>query len=230
MTEFLNSSSFFCVTLTLLAFCAAAAVQKKWKLAILNPILLTAALAMAVLKLLDIPNETYQAGCQALSFLLTPATICLAISFYEQFHSLKKHLPAVAVGVTAGTVASVGAVWVLCRVFRLDAALLASLLPKSVTTAIGVALSGELGGIAAITTAAIIITGILGNIAGPGLCRLFRLTDPVAQGVAFGTASHVIGTTRAMELSALAGAVSSLALTLAGIVTCVLMSALAQFV
>ena len=230
MTEFFNSSSFFCVCLTLIAFCAASALQQKWKLAVLNPIVLSAAAIIVVLKMLDISNETYQAGCQILTFLLTPATICLSISFYEQFQNLKKHLPAVAAGVCVGTVASIGAVWALSRVFGLDRALMASMLPKSVTTAIGVALSSELGGIAAITTAAIIITGIFGNIIGPALCRLFRLKDPVAQGAAFGTAAHVIGTTRAMEMNALAGAVSSLALTLAGIVTCILMSFLAQYV
>ena len=230
MTEFVNSSSFFCVCLTLVAFCAASALQRKWKLAVLNPIVLSAAVVIAVLKVLNISNETYQSGCRILSFLLTPATICLSISFYEQFQNLKKHLAAVAAGVAAGTVASVGAVWLLSRLFGLERALVASMLPKSVTTAIGVALSSELGGIAAITTAAIIITGIFGNIIGPALCRLFRLDDPVAQGAAFGTAAHVIGTTRAMEMNALAGAVSSLALTLAGIVTCILMSFLAQYV
>ena len=230
MTDFIRSSSFFCVALTLIAFCAASTLQKKWKLAIINPILLSAAAVIVVLKVLEIPNETYQAGCQILSFLLTPATICLSISFYEQFQNLKKHLLAVSTGVVAGTVASIGAVWALSRIFDLDSSILASMLPKSVTTAIGVALSAELGGVAAITTAAIIITGIFGNIIGPSLCRLFRLEDPVAQGAAFGTSAHVIGTTRAMEMNALAGAVSSLSLTLAGIVTCIMMSVLAQYV
>ena len=230
MTDLLNSSTFFCVSLTLIAFCAAYALQQKWKLAVLNPIVISAAVIIVTLKVLKIPNATYQAGCQILSFLLTPATICLSISFYEQFRNLKKHLLAVTVGVAVGTVASIGAIWALSKLFGLDRALTASMLPKSVTTAIGVALSTELGGIAAITTAAIVITGIFGNIIGPALCRLFRLDDPVAQGAAFGTSAHVVGTTRAMEMSALAGAVSSLSLTLAGIVTCILMSFLAQFV
>ena len=230
MTDFIRSSTFFCVALTLIAFCAASALQKKWKLAVLNPIVLASAAIIAILKILDIPNETYQAGCQILSFLLTPATICLSISFYEQFQNLKKHLLAVSAGVVAGTVASIGAVWGLSRLFRLDGALLASMLPKSVTTAIGVALSNELGGIAAITTAAIVITGILGNISGPALCRLFRLKSEVAQGVAFGTSSHVVGTAKAAELSQLTGAVSSLSLTVAGIITAVILSFLAQFI
>lgn len=228
MTEFLNSSSFFSVALTLVAFSAASACQKKWKRAILNPIMLSATAVIIVLNLLDIPNETYQAGCRVLSFLMTPATICLAISFYDQFQSLKAHLGAIAAGVLAGTVVSMGAVYGLARLFGLDQALTASMLPKSVTTAIGVALSEEIGGVGAITTAAIIITGVIGNIAGPALCRLFRLRDPVAQGVAFGTAAHVIGTAKAAELSQMTGAVSSLSLTLAGLVTCVIMSFVAQ--
>ena len=229
MTEFLNESSFFCVALTLVAFGGASALQKKWKLTILNPIVLSAAVIVVLLKALDIPNETYQAGCSVLSFLLTPATICLAISFYEQFNALKSHLAAVAVGVLAGTVASLGSIWLMARIFDLDQALTASLLPKSVTTAIGMALSVEIGGVGAITTAAIIITGIGGNIAGPLLCKLFRLEDEISRGVALGTSAHVVGTARAAEMGRMTGAVSSLSLTLAGIITCLIMSFMAQF-
>ena len=157
------------------------------------------------------------------------ATICLAISFYEQFQALKKHLWAVTAGVLAGTVASLGSVYLLCRLTGLDQVLMISILPKSVTTAIGVALSEEIGGIAAITTASIVITGNLGNMAGVMMCRLFRFKSEIAQGVAFGTASHVIGTAKASELSQLAGAVSSLSLTLAGIFTCIILSAVFQY-
>ena len=229
MTDFLNESSFFCICLTLVAFAASSALQKKWRLAILNPIVLSAIAVIIVLNLLEIPNETYQAGCRVLTFLLTPATICLAISFYDQFQALKSHLAAVTAGVLAGTVVSIGSVYFLCRLFGLDQALTASMLPKSVTTAIGVALSEEIGGVGAITTAAIIITGIIGNIIGPALCRVFRLEDEIARGVAFGTAAHVIGTAKAAELGKMTGAVSSLSLTLAGLVTCIIMSFAAQY-
>lgn len=230
MSEFFQGSTYFSVTLTLVAFALGSLCQKKWKIAILNPILLSAILIIAVLRVLDIPNATYQAGCSILSYLLTPATICLAISFYEQFRSLKQHLVAAAIGVLAGTVASLGCIWLMCSVLGLNRELTLSLMPKSVTTAIGMALSTEIGGIGAITTAAIVITGIFGNIIGPALCKLFRLKSEVAQGVAFGTSSHVIGTTRAAEMSQLSGAVSSLSLTLAGLFTCVLLSFLAQFI
>ena len=230
MYDFCTSSSFFAVCLTLIAYSFGTFCQKKWKLAILNPILIAAALVILVLNLLDIPNAVYQTGCAFLSYLLTPATICLAISFYDQFQKLKAHLAAAFWGILAGTVASIGTIWVLAQGFNLDAAITGSLLPKSVTTAIGVALSNELGGIAAITTAAIVITGILGNIAGPSLCRLFRLKSEVAQGVAFGTSAHVIGTAKAAELSQLTGAVSSLSLTVAGLITAITLSFLTQFI
>lgn len=230
MPEFFGNSTFFFVAITIGCFSLANLCQKKLKQPLLNPILVSAIMVIAVLKILNIPNSAYQAGCQALSFLLTPATICLAISFYEQFQKLKHHISAILVGVLAGTVCSIGLIYLLCRFFGLEPVLTASLLPKSVTTAIGVALCEEIGGISAITTAAIAITGIFGNITGPLMCRLFGLKDEVAQGVAFGTSAHVIGTAKATEMSQLAGAVSSLSLTIAGIVTAVLMSFLGQFV
>ena len=229
MLDFVNTSTFFSICLTLVAFGIGTLLQKKWKFAILNPILLGAVLVIAVLKLFQIPNEVYQAGCQLLTFLITPATICLAISCYTQFQTLKSHLPAILLGVIVGTVCSLSSVYLLCLAFGLDKALTMSLLPKSVTTAIGVALSQELGGLAAVTTAVIIFTGILGNILGPTLCKLLRLTEPTAQGVAFGTASHVVGTAKAAQLGELTGAVSSFSLTLAGLLTALFLSFLAQF-
>ena len=155
---------------------------------------------------------------------MTPATICLAIAFAEQLENLKSHLWAILAGVAAGTVSSLASVTLLSRLFGLDAALFTSLLSKNVTTAIGVALSEQAGGIGALTTAAIIFTGILGNTAGLWFSRLFRIREPIAQGVAFGTASHIIGTAKASEQSQLMGAVSSLSLTLAGLITAVLYS------
>lgn len=229
MHDVLADSTYFSVALTLVCFAAAQMLQKKWKLPLLNPILVAAIMVMGVLWVFKIPNCVYQEGCRVLSWLLTPATICLSISFYEQFQKLRKHLLAVAAGVIAGSVSSIGAVWGLCRLFQLDSAVTASLLPKSVTTAIGAAISSEIGGIAAITTAVIVITGVLGNIFGPVLSKWFHFDDEITKGVAFGTASHVVGTSKAAQIGQLCGAVSSLSLVLAGLVTCVLLSFLAQF-
>lgn len=224
MIDLLTSSGFFAIVLTLAAFLIGRFCQEKGKRAVFNPILIGAILVMLVLWALDVPLEQYQQDCKALSFWMTPATICLAIGFYEQLQSLKKHLGAIALGVTAGTMASLLSVWGMCKVFGFSQVLTVSMLPKSVTTAIGVAISEQAGGIGAVTTAAIILTGILGNITGPMLAKIFRLEDPVSQGVAYGTASHVIGTSRATEVSRMAGAVSSLALTLAGLLTVVFLS------
>lgn len=224
MTQILSQSGFFAVALTVTAFCIGAACQRKWKIAILNPILIGAALVMLTLWVLDIPVQQYQQDCKLLTYLITPATICLAIGFYEQLQKLKKHLRAILIGVTGGTLASLLSVWLLSRLFGFSQVLTVSLLPKSVTSAIGVVLSEQAGGVGALTTAIIIITGIFGNAVGPALSKLFRLRDPISQGVGFGTASHVVGTSRAAEISPLAGAVSSLSLTLAGLITAVVMS------
>ena len=224
MRELLTGSSFFCIALTIASFCIGSACQKKWNKAILNPILFGAILVMITLWALDIPVEQYQLDCRPLSYLMTPATICLAIAFFEQLQALKKHLPAIVIGVIGGTLSSLFSVWFLSKLFGFDDVLTVSLLPKSITSAIGVVLSEQAGGIGALTTAVIIVTGIFGNISGPYLTKLFRLNDPISQGVGYGTASHVIGTSRATEISPIVGAVSSLSLTLAGLVTTVIFS------
>ena len=230
MAEMLFSNPYFCVMLTLIVYSFTAALQKKTGLAILNPIILSALAIIGVLLVCDVPNSRYQQSCQILTYLLTPATICLAIGFYEQFQAMKHQMGAVCVGVVAGAVCCMGVLYLLCRFCGFDRVLTLSLLPKGVTNAIAVAVSDEIGGIAAITTVGVAITGTFGNIAGPALCRLLRIREPIAQGVAFGTASHVIGTTRATEMSRLAGATGSLALTITGILTALILSFAAQFV
>lgn len=224
MRDFLTANTYFALFLTFMAFCVGRALQSKWKTPLFNPILVAAVAVMAVLISLGIPVEKYQADCAPLQYLLTPATICFAVGLYEQIGKLKKNLPAILAGVLGGTVVSLVGIRLMCMAFGLDRVLTASLLPKSITTAIGMALCEEAGGIASLATAAIVLTGIVGNMFGPQLCKLFRITDPIAQGVAFGTASHAIGTSKATELSELSGAVSSLSLTFAGLITAVLYS------
>ena len=222
MADFLESISLFPVLLTLGTYQFGLWCQKKTRHALCNPLLIATILSIAVLAATSFDPKVYQTGTAGISWLLTPATVCLAVPLYEQLKVLKKHLPAIVVGITAGVLASLLSILLMCRLFRLDDVLTISLLPKSITTAIGLALTEQSGGITALTTIAIVITGILGNLSGSTLCKLLKISDPIAQGVGFGTASHVIGTSRAMEMDPLTGAVSSLSLAVAGILTAVL--------
>lgn len=222
MAELLTGISLFPLVLTIGAYQIGLWCRKKWEHPICNPILIAVILVIGVLLLTRIPVESYQAGTEGIQWLLTPATVCLALPLYEQLKILKKNLPAILIGVIAGTVTSLVVIVLLCRAFGLANQISVSLLPKSITTAMGIVLSRQNGGIAPLTTTAIIVTGISGSLMGTTLCKLLKLKDPVAQGTAFGTASHVIGTTKATELGSLQGAVSSLSLTVAGILTAIL--------
>ena len=222
MADFLESISLFPVLLTLGTYQFGLWCQKKARHALCNPLLIATILSIAVLAATGFDPKVYQTGTAGISWLLTPATVCLAVPLYEQLKVLKKHLPAILVGVVSGVVTSLLSIFLLCRLFRLEDVVTISLLPKSITTAIALALTEQSGGISALTTFAIVITGILGNLSGSAFCKLMKLTDPVAQGVGFGTASHVIGTSRAMEVDPLTGAVSSLSLAVAGILPAIL--------
>ena len=221
MTEMLTSTGLFAVVLTLGTYEVGLWLRKKTGNALCNPLLISIMLVMAVSGLLKIPAEAYGAKMDGLSWLLTPATVCLAVPLYEQVRVLKKNLPAIFAGVVAGTATSLVCVGLMSRFLALESPILASLLPKSVTTALAIAIAEQMNGIPAVSTAAVIITGIFGCVCGSGLCKLLRIDSPVAQGVAFGTASHVLGTSRAAEISELTGAVSSLSLVVAGILTAI---------
>lgn len=222
MTELLASTGIWALVLTLGLYQLGLLLQKKTGLALCNPILIAAAAVTGLLLGLNIPNEAYQQGMQTVSWLLTPCTVCLAIPLYTQLSALKGNLKAIFLGIAAGTGVSIGMVAGLCALFGLDKTMVVTLLPKSVTSAMAIALAESGGGIVALTAAAVIVTGILGNMAGPWLCRLFKITDPMARGVAYGTAAHVIGTARAREHGELTGAVSSLSLVIAGVLTAVI--------
>ena len=219
----------FSLVLTFGAFQLGLWCQKKLKTPLCNPVLIATILIIGFLLLTGYPNETYQSGTSPFQWLLTPATVCLALPLYRQLKILGKNLWAILSGIAAGTVTSLLSVFLMAKAFRLDDAMLYTLFPKSITTAMGMALAEQLGGIPSITAAVIIVTGILGSLAGSMLCKLFRLKDPISQGVAFGTASHVIGTSRATELGALPGAVSSLSLAVAGILTAILLPIISMF-
>ena len=230
MLEYLLSLSLLPMALTIGAFMLGAWVQKKTKCVAFNPIIVAVILIVGFMLLTKYPVENYQAGTKPISWFITPATVCLALPLYEQLKTLKKNLPAILVGVLAGTVTSLLVVFGMCLLFKTDRSITVSLLPKSITTAMGIVLSSQNGGIEALTAAVIIVTGIIGNLSGSLLCKIFRIKDPIAQGVAFGTASHVVGTSRANELSPLTGAVSSLSLATAGIFTAILFPIMLMFI
>lgn len=228
MTELLQIS-ILPVVLTLFAYQMGVVCQKKFKLPIFNPILIGMIIVILTLNLTGLGTGEYQQGIKLMSWLMTPATVCLAVPMYEQFQALKNNLKAIAAGVAAGALSCLAILLLGCLVLHFDRNLTISLLPKGITAAIGVALTELFGGTPSITTLGISVTGIGGNMFGVAFCKLFRITDPIAQGVAFGTGAHVIGTAKANEISPLTGAVSSLSLVVAGLLTALLFPVIANF-
>lgn len=221
MTELILNSAYFGAVLSIGAFLLGRTLQKRVKHPLCNPLLIAIVLVILFLLVFDLDYESYQRSARYLSYFLTPATVCLAIPLYEQFELLKKNLRAVLAGIGSGVLASLCSVLALSLLFRLDHASYVTFLPKSITTAIGMGVSEELGGYVSITVAVIILTGILGNMFAETACRLFRITEPIARGVAIGSASHALGTAKAMELGPVEGAMSSLSIVVSGLLTVV---------
>ena len=229
MSEMIVNSTYFGVVLSIGAFLVGRALQKRFKHPLCNPLLIAIVLVILFLLVFHVDYESYQSSAKLLSSLLTPATVCLAIPLYEQFELLKKNVKAVLAGIVSGVLSSLCCVLVLALLFHLDHASYVTFLPKSITTAIGMGVSEELGGYVSITVAVIILTGILGNIFAQSACRLFRITEPIARGVAIGSASHAIGTAKAMELGEIEGAMSSLSIVVSGLLTVIGAAVFANF-
>ena len=224
MNELLNIS-ILPLIVTLVAYQIGVICQKKTRSALCNPILIAVILVLGFIFLTGMELDTYQTGTGFISWLLTPVTVCLAIPMYQQVQVLKKNWKAIVAGIACGALSCMLMIIAICAVMGLDKNLTITLLPKSVTTAIAVPLSQMAGGMGAVTTAVVICTGILANVLSPFLIRLFRLTDEIAAGVALGTSGHAIGTSKANELSPLTGAISSLSLVIAGLLTSVVFPA-----
>lgn len=219
---FMTNSLYFGILITILGYFIGDYLRKKLNLSILNPILIGIIFVGVIITLCKVEYKTYYEGAKYISFLLTPATICLAIPLYEEFEILKHNLKAVILGITAGVLSSLGSILAFSYMFMLTHEQYITLLPKSITTAIGMSLSSELGGIPSLTVAIIIITGIFGNLIGEYVCKMFKITEPVSVGLAFGTASHAVGTAKALELGEVEGAMSGLSVAVSGIITVVL--------
>ena len=229
MNEFFQTSVFFGVFITLLSYGIGLILKRKLKFAIFNPLLIAIIFVILFLILFHIDYNIYNQGANYISFLLTPSTICLAVPLYEQWELLKKNYKAVFLGITSGVLTSLCSILILAYLFQLDHASYVKLLPKSITTAIGIGVSEELGGYVSITVTIIIITGVIGNMFAEAICKIFKICDPIAKGIAIGTSSHAVGTAKAMEMGAIEGAMSSLSIVVSGILTVIGANIFAQF-
>lgn len=219
MNQVILNSSTAGIVISLIAFEIGIILKKKWKLAILNPLLIAIALVICFMGIFKIDYTSYNESAKYLSYLLTPATVSLAIPMYNQRELLKKNIFPVVCGIMTGVVCSLCSILILSKAFRLPYKMYVTLLPKSITTAIGMGISQELGGYVNISVAIIIVTGVIGNVAADTVFRLFRIKNPISRGLSIGVSSHAIGTARAMEMGEIEGAMSSLAIVAAGLGT-----------
>ena len=229
MAEFILSIGVWGVALTLGAFALGTWINKKTGQALCNPLLLGSIFVIVFLSLVQIPFGEYKESVSFLSYLLLPATVSLAVPLYEQWLPMKRNAKAVLCGILAGSLTSMISVIAMSWMLKLDPVLATSLMPKSVTTAIGAEVAQELGGISSLAGAVIVLTGIMGNLSASALCRICKLRDPVARGVAIGTGSHAVGTAKALQMGRIEGAVSSLSIAVAGVLTAALCPVLVNF-
>ena len=215
----LSHNPLFGLLLSVGAYAVGTLIYRKTKIMLLNPLLLSIIIICAVLLLFGIDYEAYDAGGQIVTMLLGPATVCLAVPLYDQIPLIKKNVATILVSIALGSVASLVSIFALCKLFHLDRTLMLSLLPKSVTSAIAMGIADDLGGIKAITVMSVVLTGIVGATVGPAFCRLIGIKNRVAAGLAIGTSSHALGTTKALEMGEQEGAMSALAIGVAGIIT-----------
>ncbi len=230
MSQIFESSVFFGVFISLSSYIFGIWLKKKTGWALANPLLVSIILVIATLSLLGVSYESYAHGAEIISYLLTPATICLAVPLYQQVELLRNNWKAVVAGISAGVLSSLICILLLALLFHFDHAAYVTFLPKSITTAIGLGVSEELGGYIPVTVVSIIITGVLGNIFAEKFLRLLHISEPIAKGIAIGTASHAVGTAKAMEMGAVEGAMSSLSIVVSGILTVVGASVFALFI
>ncbi|WP_210409231.1 LrgB family protein [Methanococcoides sp. NM1] len=231
MSELISSlvrSPIFGIGLSLLTFYAGSLLYKKTGSPLLNPLVLSMLVIMALLLSFHITFDDYNRGGQFISFFLGPATVILAVPLYKKISIFKENVIPILAGIIVGSTAGIVSIIVMCKMFGLDHLLSISMIPKSVTTPIGIEISNQLGGLPSITVAGIIFTGIAGILLGPLICKLFRIEDKVAIGIAIGTSSHALGTTKAVEIGEAEGAMSGLAIGIAGLVTVFLAPILAK--
>ena len=217
----ITHSPLFGILLSLAAFETGVAISKKWKYSFLNPLLIANILIVGFLLATGISLESYNVGGDYISVLLSPATVVLAVPLYNQISKLKKFWKPILAGIFAGSLTSMACVIAASKLIGLSDTLMLSLLPKSITIPMGSVVSEQIGGIPSVTIISIVVTGITGAVAAPAVCRFCRIKHKVAQGIAIGTASHALGTTKAMEMGEIQGAMSSLSIGIAGLFTAI---------
>ncbi|WP_315120085.1 LrgB family protein [uncultured Clostridium sp.] len=221
MNSIINSP-LFGVILSIACFEIGLLIYKKTNMPLFNPLLICVILIASILIKFNINLDSFNLGGNLISFFLGPATVVLAVPLYNQLELIKKYVIPIILGITVGTFAAIFSVVYLCKLFNIDKQLALSLVPKSITTPIGMEVSKVIGGIPAVTVSAIVITGIMGAVVAPIVCKLFKIEDKIAIGIAIGTSTHAVGTTKAMEMGETEGAMSGLAIGIAGLATSIL--------
>ncbi len=222
MLSLFEQSAFFGITLSIAMYLVGIELKKKFKFALFNPLLIAITLTISIILVLGIDLQTYTNSAATLSWLLTPSTICLAIPLYQQIDLLRKYWSAIGCALISGVLTSFATIYCLCLLFNLDHSTFVTLLPKSISTAIGMGISEEFGGYVTITVAIIILTGVLGNIFAEFMFKLFKIKHPIAKGIGLGSCAHAIGAAKAMELGKIEGAMASLSIAMAGLITVLL--------
>ena len=230
MKELIDNSVYIGVLISLASYALGVWLRKKTGLSFFNPLLVSIILVILFLSVSGISYSTYAESADYISFLLTPATICLAVPLYEQFKLLKKNWKAVVAGIVSGVVSSLVCIFLMALLFRFDHQTYVTFLPKSITTAIGMGVAEELGGYVSLAVVVIVITGVLGNVIAEAVLKLFKIEEPIAKGIAIGSSSHAVGTAKAMELGQIEGAMSSLSIVVCGLLTVIGASLFANFI
>ena len=232
MREFIVESSFFGITLSAVTFFFFFILKEKLRIKnpLFNPLLLASVVIICFLLVSHIDFEVYNKSASVATYWLTPATISLAIPLYRQINKLKENLLARIISIGCGCIAHALILCVIAFFAHVDELLLRSALPKSVTTAIALALSEKVGGVTSVTIVCVTIAGISGAVIGPLVLKLFKIKEPVAQGLALGTASHAVGTSKAMELGDVQGAMGSLAIVVTGVLTVIVVPIVAAYI
>lgn len=230
MSQAIINSAYFSVVISVICYLMGSYLRKKTKLTVLNPLIISVIAVIAILVAIKLPYENYKQNTQVLTYLLTPTTVCLALPLYEKLSLLKKNFVAVMCGIISGVISSAVCIFILSCVFSLNHETYVTLLPKSITTAIGIDVSDKLGGIVSITAPVIVITGVFGSIISPFVFKLFKISEPIAKGIGLGSSAHAIGTSKAFEFGEVEGAMSGLSIAVSGIITVIVAPLFAKLI